>query len=186
MESKYFSRSEFACRCGCGFDTVDAELLQILEKLRKHFWQSVSEGPSLRSVSHGTRINSVMTTLFGQQPRAHDYLFLRPSVVGRATRLHYDLPFFGRGSKRIVTVWTALGDISVCDGPLVVVEGSRRFDDLIEPIRKIDYQSNDSPQGPFLRMEYFVWNTSISGRLERTAPGISYRDGGSNPENTTS
>ena len=34
--SKHFSRREFSCKCGCGFDTVDAELLQVLEKLRQH------------------------------------------------------------------------------------------------------------------------------------------------------
>lgn len=110
------------------------------------FWQSVSEGPMLRCVSHGPRINSIMNEIFGDTSRPHDYIFLRPSVVGRATRLHYDLPFFARGSNRIVTVWTALGDIPLCDGPLVVVENSHRFDDLIKPIRQIDYESKDSPQ----------------------------------------
>ncbi len=110
------------------------------------FWQSVSEGPLLRRVSHGDRIRSVMSLLFDEEARPHDYIFLRPSVVGRATKLHYDLPFFARGSTRIVTVWTALGDIPVCDGPLVVVEGSQHFSDLIDPIRDIDYDSNDSPQ----------------------------------------
>lgn len=29
-----FKRSEFACKCGCGFDTVDAELLRVLDDLR--------------------------------------------------------------------------------------------------------------------------------------------------------
>jgi len=32
---EYFSRKEFACKCGCGFDTVDAELLTVLIDLRK-------------------------------------------------------------------------------------------------------------------------------------------------------
>jgi uncharacterized protein YcbK (DUF882 family) len=32
--SKHFDRREFACHCGCGFDTVDTELLTILEDLR--------------------------------------------------------------------------------------------------------------------------------------------------------
>lgn len=35
--STNFRRSEFACRCGCGFSAVDTELLQILERLREHF-----------------------------------------------------------------------------------------------------------------------------------------------------
>ena len=30
--SKNFSRREFECRCGCGFDTVDAALLKILQE----------------------------------------------------------------------------------------------------------------------------------------------------------
>ena len=34
---KHFKRQEFACKCGCGFDTVDAELLGVLIGLRMHF-----------------------------------------------------------------------------------------------------------------------------------------------------
>ena len=33
-----FSRHEFACQCGCGFDTVDIELIQVLEDIRAHFF----------------------------------------------------------------------------------------------------------------------------------------------------
>lgn len=32
--STHFSRQEFACRCGCGRDTVDAMLLSVLQWLR--------------------------------------------------------------------------------------------------------------------------------------------------------
>ena len=32
--SEHFSRLEFACKCGCGFDFVDAELILVLENLR--------------------------------------------------------------------------------------------------------------------------------------------------------
>ena len=35
--SKHFSRSEFACKDGCGRDTIDAETLRVLEALRQHF-----------------------------------------------------------------------------------------------------------------------------------------------------
>jgi Phytanoyl-CoA dioxygenase (PhyH) len=110
------------------------------------FWQSVSEEPRLRVVSHGEQTRRIMSAVLGEPARPHDYLFLRPGVPGRATKLHYDYPFFARGSQRIDTVWTALGDVPVSDGPLVVVEGSHRFDDLIEPIRKIDYESSTSPR----------------------------------------
>lgn len=32
-----FRRSEFACKCGCGLDTVDAELLNVLSGIRANF-----------------------------------------------------------------------------------------------------------------------------------------------------
>lgn len=35
--SNNFSRGEFACGCGCGSDTIDFELLQVLETLRDNF-----------------------------------------------------------------------------------------------------------------------------------------------------
>ncbi|MFN0198653.1 MAG: phytanoyl-CoA dioxygenase family protein, partial [Planctomycetaceae bacterium] len=110
------------------------------------FWQSVSEGPALRHISHGRHTHSVMDALLGEPSRPHDYIFLRPGVVGRATNLHYDYPFFARGSKRIYTVWTAIGEIPPDEGTLVVVEGSHHFHDLIDPILKIDYESKYSPQ----------------------------------------
>lgn len=35
--SRNFSRSEFSCYCGCGFDTVDVELIHALEEIRSNF-----------------------------------------------------------------------------------------------------------------------------------------------------
>ena len=33
--SKHFDRKEFVCKCGCGFSTVDAELVRVLENVRE-------------------------------------------------------------------------------------------------------------------------------------------------------
>ncbi|HIA19554.1 MAG TPA: hypothetical protein EYN70_09095 [Planctomycetaceae bacterium] len=109
------------------------------------FWQSVSEGPALRRVSHGDRMREVMSTILDEPAHPHDYLFLRPAIPGRSTHLHYDHPFFARGSDRIYTAWTPLGDISLEDGPLVAVEGSSQFEDLITKAQDVDYKSNDTP-----------------------------------------
>lgn len=35
-----FKRKEFACKCGCGFSTVDAELLEVLKDLKVFFGNS--------------------------------------------------------------------------------------------------------------------------------------------------
>ena len=83
--------------------------------------------------------------MFAEPYVAHDYLFLRPAVPGRSTHLHYDHPFFARGSEKIVTAWTAYGDIPVDEGPLLVVDQSYEFTDLVEATKNVDYESNETP-----------------------------------------
>lgn len=110
-----------------------------------NFWQSVSEGPALRKVTHGAAITHVMSTVLGEPAHPHDYLFLRPAVPGRSTHLHYDRPFFARGSDAIYTAWTPLGEIPLSDGPLMAVEASNTFEDLLENSQAVDYQSSNTP-----------------------------------------
>lgn len=118
---------------------------RVLESDLGAFWRSVSQGPLLRAATHGQPMQATMDLLIGEAAVAHDYLFLRPTVVGRSTSLHYDRPFFARGSERIYTAWLALGDVALDQGPLMVLEGSNRFTDLLEEVHEVDYQSNDSP-----------------------------------------
>ena len=105
---------------------------------RGSFWKSVSEGPQLRALSHGGAMAHIMSTLLAAPARPHDYMFLRAGAPGRATGLHYDYPFFTRAHDQVYTVWLPIGDVPVTDGPLVVVEGSNRYQDLIEPMIGFD------------------------------------------------
>ena len=102
------------------------------------FWKSVSNGKKFRAVSHGEAVARVMAMVAGTKVQGQDYVFLRVGVPGRATGLHFDYPFFTRMHDQVWTVWLPLGDVPVEQGPLVVVEGSHRFDDLIEPMRGFD------------------------------------------------
>lgn len=54
--SEHFNRSEFACNCGCGFDTVDAELLRVLEDLRNHFKEPVHINSGCRCRKHNIEV----------------------------------------------------------------------------------------------------------------------------------
>ena len=53
--SEHFSRKEFACKCGCGFDTVDVEALLVLEDLRSHFNRSVTVNSGCRCIIHNIK-----------------------------------------------------------------------------------------------------------------------------------
>ena len=56
FESKYFKRSEFACKCGCGFSSVDVELLAVLTDLREHFGKPTSLNCACRCASHNKAV----------------------------------------------------------------------------------------------------------------------------------
>jgi uncharacterized protein YcbK (DUF882 family) len=52
----YFDRDEFACKCGCGFDAVDAELLQVLTRVREHFAQPITITSGNRCINHNKTV----------------------------------------------------------------------------------------------------------------------------------
>ena len=61
--SEFFSREEFACKCGCGLDKVDAELLNILNLIRKKFGRT--------SVSSGCRCPTYNAKIGGAEDSRH-------------------------------------------------------------------------------------------------------------------
>ena len=58
--SENFSRHEFACSCGCGFDTVDATLLEALETMRLHFGEPITVTSGCRCLNFNASINGAM------------------------------------------------------------------------------------------------------------------------------
>lgn len=54
--SPHFSRKEFACKCGCGFDTVDTRLLEILEGVRQYYDAQVKILSGCRCLEYNVKI----------------------------------------------------------------------------------------------------------------------------------
>lgn len=52
----YFRRTEFACKCGCGFAAVDATLLQVLTDVREHFQKPVTITSGCRCPAHNKAV----------------------------------------------------------------------------------------------------------------------------------
>lgn len=113
------------------------------------FWTGVNAGPALRKVTHGEGITRIMDAVLGEPSRRFDLVYLRPTMVGKATALHYDYPFFAGNAQPMFNAWIPFGDALIEEGPLVIVEGSNRFDDLIAPFLAVDYsadRTNDTVQ----------------------------------------
>ncbi len=109
------------------------------------FWRSVCESPLLRAVTHGPVLAEVSAALLGGATKPFDFLWLRTMLEGRASPLHFDHVYMNRGSSHLVSAWVPLGDVPVIAGPLVVVEGSNRFDDLAARYRGVDVDRDGLP-----------------------------------------
>jgi len=109
------------------------------------FWRGVSEAPALRALSHGPAMAAVAQAVLGAPAEPFDFLWLRTMVEGRASPLHLDHVYMNRGSPNLVTAWVPLGDVPLVAGPLVVVEGSHRFDDVAARFRGVDVDRDGLP-----------------------------------------
>lgn len=54
--SNDFYRYEFACNCGCGFDTIDTETLKVIQDARTHFGVPMIVTSASRCVKYNKRI----------------------------------------------------------------------------------------------------------------------------------
>jgi uncharacterized protein YcbK (DUF882 family) len=70
--SEFFTRSEFSCRCNCGFNTVDTQLLSVLEEVRANFRSPITITSGCRCAKHNAKIKGSKNSqhLFG---RAADF-----------------------------------------------------------------------------------------------------------------
>jgi len=56
LRVNHFTRSEFACKCGCGFDTVDMELINLCNDVREFEGASVVVLSGCRCELHNAAI----------------------------------------------------------------------------------------------------------------------------------
>ncbi len=56
LKTKFFKREEFACKCGCGFSAVDAELLEVIEDVRSFFDSPTSINSACRCEAHNKSV----------------------------------------------------------------------------------------------------------------------------------
>ena len=66
-----FSRSEFACNCGCGFDTVDVETLEVLQDVCDHFAEVLFVSKVVAYVTSGCRCEAYNSFINGAQGSQH-------------------------------------------------------------------------------------------------------------------
>ena len=54
--SKYFTKKEIACKCGCGFDTIDPEVLAIADDVREFEGHPITPNCGCRCPKHNKEV----------------------------------------------------------------------------------------------------------------------------------
>ncbi|MFP2517061.1 D-Ala-D-Ala carboxypeptidase family metallohydrolase [Buttiauxella agrestis] len=60
--TEHFKQSEFACHCGCGFNSISVELVEQLEELRAHFGQPITINCGCRCPEHNKAVNGAQAS----------------------------------------------------------------------------------------------------------------------------
>ncbi len=111
------------------------------------FWKKISEMEQLRRVINGEKITKVMNSIFGEQTVHFSFAWLRAMIQGKASPVHIDHPYMNRGTDKLVTCWTPLGEIAENDGTIYVLEKSHLWKEIREKFLNIDIDSNPSILG---------------------------------------
>ena len=56
---KHFKQKEFACKCGCGANKMNHDLIRLLDKIREHFGRPVIINSGIRCKTHNARVGGV-------------------------------------------------------------------------------------------------------------------------------
>ena len=54
--SKFFTRSEVSCKCGCGFDSFDVEAARIADESREFTGEPITPTSACRCKAHNKRV----------------------------------------------------------------------------------------------------------------------------------
>lgn len=101
---------------------------------------------------------------FGAPVRHFDHTWFRTISPGRGTYPHCDIVYMGRGTQKLLTMWTPAGDITLDLGGLMVLEKSHLKADRIRRYleRDVDsYCSNRKDAAAYASGEK-KWNGALS------------------------
>ncbi|MDQ2687319.1 MAG: phytanoyl-CoA dioxygenase family protein [Armatimonadota bacterium] len=111
----------------------------------------VAHAPEVLALTDGPHTFGFYEELLGGPVATMDKRWLRAMAHGGSNFFHYDSAYVGRGTLRRYTMWSALTDISLENGPLAVALGSHKDEklkatygladmdlDLIDPVFSAD------------------------------------------------
>ncbi|MCC6484658.1 MAG: phytanoyl-CoA dioxygenase family protein [Armatimonadetes bacterium] len=110
--------------------------------------KAVTHTPEFLSVVESPELMRFFSDFLGAPALTFSYKWLRAVGRGEFTGAHYDVVYMGRGTARLFTCWTPLGDVSFENSPLAILEGSTRIERLKQTYGRMDVD-RDNVEGWF-------------------------------------
>ncbi|MEI8196995.1 MAG: phytanoyl-CoA dioxygenase family protein [Phycisphaerae bacterium] len=101
-----------------------------------------ADNPPLHRVLYRGALMECFTGLLGGPVRHFDFTWFRSIPHGRGTASHCDVVYMGRGTPRLYTAWTPVGDVSYELGGLMILEGSHRHQRLRDTYCTLDVDAH--------------------------------------------
>ncbi|MBM3213973.1 phytanoyl-CoA dioxygenase family protein [Candidatus Poribacteria bacterium] len=100
--------------------------------------KAISHKPDFLALVEAPELMQFFADLLDGPSLTYDFKWLRALGTGDNSGLHYDIPYMGRGTLDVYTVWTPLGDVPYDHAPLALLEGSQHFEKIKETYGKMD------------------------------------------------
>jgi hypothetical protein len=114
----------------------------------KGFQPDLAKGNAqLRKVLYDGPLMAFFEEFLGGAVRHFDYTWLRSIGPGKGTPSHCDSVYMNRGTQKLFTTWTPLGDVDLMLGGLMILEGSNRNERLKETygVQDVDSYCENKP-----------------------------------------
>ncbi|MCE9590809.1 MAG: phytanoyl-CoA dioxygenase family protein [Planctomycetes bacterium] len=94
--------------------------------------------PQFKAVVESPKLMGFFDRFLGGPSMTYDYKWLRFTAPSGWTGAHYDIVYMGRGTDRLYTCWTPIGDVTLDMGSLAILTGSHKFDRVKQTYGKMD------------------------------------------------
>ena len=102
------------------------------------FRPDIAQSAPIQDLVYGLESMSWFDKMFGEPALHYAFTWLRVIAKGQGTWPHCDIVYMGRGTRRLYTMWTPLGNIPLEVGGLIVLENSHRQSELHRTYGQLD------------------------------------------------
>jgi len=135
--------------------------------------------PTLDKVLYSGPMMEFFTEFLGGQVLHYDFTWFRAVAPGLGAPPHADAPFMGRGTHRLYTAWTPIGDVDFEQGGLMILEDSPQHSERLHSYlnKDVDSYCTNSLYAPEIESGKRWWG-AFDGSLSKDPVGLRKKFGG--------